>query len=151
VLANVLSAIIGAIWFDMLEKNRSVLDTIQQISTVLQYIEFVVANAQVLGHSTSLDGSSSEVNERGIENLVQSQRNFTMLNETRHDTNNLLGLSSSLSWSPNVFRGSLDVQSDLLPVINLTLLYTGDRSPNFNLMLLEQVQGELYSLRCRPH
>lgn len=149
VLANGLSAIIGAIWIDMQEQNRSVSDTIQQISTVLRYIDSVVANEQTFGNSMSLDGSfpALEANERGTESLVQSQLSYTLPSETYFDTNNPLDLSATLSWGTEAFQGSAEVQTEPLRIVEPASLCLGEMSPTFDLALLEHAQGELHNLR----
>ena len=70
-----------------------------------------------------------------------------MLSENGYVTNNSLGLYPIFSWSPEVFRRPPEEQNEPLWVIDPMSLYLGDKTPNFDLELLEQAPGELSYLR----
>ncbi|PSN59038.1 hypothetical protein BS50DRAFT_626929 [Corynespora cassiicola Philippines] len=56
VLANVLSAIVGAVWKDLEEQNRSVADTLNQLSEILCHLDAIVPTVSV-DRSFTTDGS----------------------------------------------------------------------------------------------
>ncbi|KAH8728855.1 hypothetical protein GQ44DRAFT_768734 [Phaeosphaeriaceae sp. PMI808] len=142
VLANTLSAIFGAMWIDMQEKNLTGSDIVEQISVVLRYIESVVASEPTFGHMTSENDGFPALEENGgiLEGLTPSRWSLPLPSEACHNTSSFLDLDASFPWTAEVFQGPKEAQNEALRVIEPTSLYFGDMSPTFGLALLEQAQ-----------
>lgn len=144
VLANTLSAIFGAMWIDMQEKNQSGSDIVEQISVVLRYIESVVASQPTLGHMTSENDGFPALEENGgiPEGLATDRWSLPVPSEARHNTSSFLDLPTSFPWSTEVFQGPKEAQNEVLRAVEPTSFYFGDMSSTFDLALLEQAQGK---------
>ncbi|KAH7371749.1 hypothetical protein BKA66DRAFT_611279 [Pyrenochaeta sp. MPI-SDFR-AT-0127] len=142
VLANTLSAIFGAMWIDMQEKNQSGSDIVKQISVVLRYIESVVASEPTFGHMTSENEGFPALEENGgiPESLTPGRWGLLVPSEACHNTSSFLDLPVSFPWSTEVFQGPKEAQNEALRAVEPTSFYFGNMIPTIDLALLEQAQ-----------